>query len=84
MEEEINEILDTIDMIMDDNSLPYKVSSKLDEIVKVLKDKKNFSNDTLMRIQDDLEMLGDSSNIDDYTRNEIINLVTYIESLYNS
>lgn len=82
MDEEIAEIADIIDSILE-NSLPYKVSSRLSEVSKMLKLGDN-SNDTLIKIQDELEELGAVSNIDDYTRNEIINLVTYIESLYNS
>ena len=82
MNSQIEEITEVLEMILED-SLPYKVHNKLQEILNELK-KENLSNDTLMRIQDDLEMLGSNSNLDDFSRNEIINVVTYIETIYNS
>lgn len=82
MNSQIEEIVEVLEMILED-SLPYKVDTKLTEIVRDLK-KEELPSDTLMRIQDDLEMISATSNLDDFSRNEIINVVTLIETIYNS
>lgn len=82
MHSQINEIVEVLEMVLEE-SLPLKVDTKLKEILTNLK-KEELSNDTLMKIQDDLEMLSATSNLDDFSRNEIINVVTLIESIYNS
>lgn len=82
MNAQIEEIVEVLEMILED-SLPFKVDTKLKEIVLDLKNE-NLSSETLMKIQDDLEMISATSNLDDFSRNEIINVVTLIETIYNS
>lgn len=83
MNSQIEEIVEVLEMILEDTTIPFKVDNKLKEIVIDLKNE-NLSSETLMKIQDDLEMMSAASNLDDFSRNEIINVVTLIEIIYNS
>lgn len=83
MNSQIEEIVEVLEMILEDTTIPFKVDNKLKEIVIDLKNE-NLSSETLMKIQDDLEMMSAASNLDDFSRNEIINVVTLIETIYNS
>ncbi len=84
MNESIIEIIETLEMLSED--LPLKAKIQLDTVVDELKkvDMLDLDVNGLMKIQDDLEMISNTSNIDSFTRNEIINAVAVIEGIYNS
>lgn len=80
-EEQINEIIEILDSLIED--LPSKPKEKLSQIVLTFK-QSPITSEHLMKIQDDLEMLSSMSTVDSFARNEIINIITQIESIYNS
>ncbi len=83
MEAEIIDITESLEMLTDD--LPAKVKTQLLSVIEELKSLncENPDANILMKIQDELETISNVSNLDYYTRNEIINAVTSIESIYN-
>lgn len=80
-EQHIENIVEILDSLLED--LPFKVKEELSLVIKVLKNN-SLDNEKLMKIQDDLEMISNMGSIDSFSRNEIINIVTEIESIYNS
>lgn len=80
-EEQILGIVEILESLLED--LPFKPKEELHKVILTLK-KNSLDSETLMKIQDDLEMISSMSSIDSFSRNEIINIVTEIESIYNS
>lgn len=81
MTSQINDILDILESILEED-ISSKVRLEIEKIVLILK--KDNSSQTLMKVQDEVESLSSSSHLDDYVRNELINLGPLIESTYNS
>ena len=80
MQDEINEMIFILEGLVED--MPLKARTQLQEVIDELK--KPVDQEKLMKIQDELEAITNLSNIDYFSRNEIMNIVTSIESLYNS
>jgi len=83
MDGKIDEIIDILEMLLDD--LPLKVKQDIDSVIGELRklDRENPDTEKLMHIEDSLELLSTSPNIDSYARYEIINVLTTIEAMYN-
>ena len=83
MEEKILEIIETLDSLLEE--LPIKAKSHMEGVLKDLNTIKGQLNvNLLMKIQDDLEFITNIQNVDNYSRNEIMNAIAEIESLYIS
>lgn len=80
MQDEINEMIFILEGLVED--MPLKVKIQLQEVIDELK--KPVDQEKLMKIQDELEVITNLPNIDYFSRNEIMNIVTSIESIYNS
>ncbi len=81
MDEQTNEILESLELILEED-MPSKIRVQIQEVFDNLK--KDSSAESLMKAQDDLETISNAANLDDYVRNELINLGPIIESIYNS
>lgn len=83
MESQISEIIENLDTLTED--LPLKAKNQLQSVIDELNkiDSSEPDGNMLMKIQDDLEVISNMSNIDYFTRNEIINAITSIEAIYN-
>lgn len=80
MDEEISVFIDTLESLLEDmSSKPRDFTEEIIESLRSCSD-----TETLLRIQDDLETLSNMSNIDNFTRNEIMNVIAEIENVVNS
>lgn len=79
-QDDLIEMVETLEMIVED--LPLRAKEKIDDILKQLKSTPD--SETLFKIQDELEIVSNMSNIDSFSRTEIINVVAGIDSLINS
>ncbi|MCA9496756.1 MAG: hypothetical protein KC589_07440 [Nanoarchaeota archaeon] len=79
MEDAILEIVDTLEMLLDD--LPLKPKTLLSEIIAEIKAMEDFDTSEFMKIQDDLEVVSNMPCLDSFSRNEIINVLSLIETL---
>lgn len=79
MEETVSDIIDTLEMLLEE--LPFKPKSMLMEIIDEIKAMEDFDTSEFMKIQDELEVVSNMSCIDSFSRNEIINVLTLIETL---
>jgi len=80
MEEKIEGIVEVLEELMDDNTVPRNVKNKISEAVSALKEKAELSLRTnkALNILDDIS---DDNNIQAYTRTQIWNIVSTLESL---
>ena len=78
--DEVNELIDMLEVIVED--VPSKIREDLGKVIKSLKQAQTL--DDLLKVQDELESLTSTHNLDSFSRSEIMNVVTSIESIVNS
>ena len=81
MNEDVFEIVEMLELLLEED-LSSKVRVELSSIISNLKG--SNSSEDLMKVQDSLELISSSAQLDDFTRNEIINVVAILEGMYNS
>jgi uncharacterized protein (UPF0147 family) len=79
MEDELIEIIDILEFLIVD--LPVKVRSEIEEVIENLN--KSTDPEMLLKIRDDLESISNMSNVDSYSRNELMNAIASLESIVN-
>ncbi len=86
MSTELDGIIDVMNELTQDASVPQNVRTKLLAIIKVLQqpDTENISI-TINKVLDDLEQISNDSNLPSYTRTDIWNITSMLEEFaYNS
>ncbi len=76
----LENIIEFINELNDDSTVPKNVKTKLGEVMSILKEDldKSIKVDKVMHIFDELN---DDSNIDSFTRTQLWNVVSMLESL---
>jgi uncharacterized protein (UPF0147 family) len=80
MSDQINDIIEELDDLREDSSVPKNVKLKLNEITSALKENQEES----IRINKALNILdeiSDDNNIQSYTRTQIWNIASMLESI---
>ncbi|MFT4303124.1 MAG: UPF0147 family protein [Candidatus Woesearchaeota archaeon] len=77
---QIDDIIDFLDDLREDTSVPKNVKLRIAEVVEILKCDidSSLKVDKVMHIFDELN---DDSNIDSFTRTQLWNVVSMLESL---
>ena len=79
-EEKVQNIVEYLDEMKSDSTVPRNVKSKMDEVILILNDDSDLS----MRIDKAVHIfdkLNDDVNIDSFTRTQLWNVVSLIEAL---
>jgi len=79
MNNEILEIVEILEALSFDD-LSLKTRQQLEQIISDL-NSKNIDKETLIRVQDQIEVVISMGNIDSFTRNELMNILSIIETL---
>ena len=75
MSQEFNEIISTLNVIKEDDSVPRNVRSKIDDAILCLT---NGNKETCLKVDETLQELDEISNdpnLPNYTRVEILNII---------
>lgn len=75
--EEILEVLESLDV----DELPVKAKEVFLSVIGKLRKIPHLDREELFKVQDDLELLSSMPNIDSYTRNEIMNVLSTLEGI---
>ncbi len=75
MDQEILDIIEILEDLIED--VPLK--SKCEFLVVIAMLKEPLDQEGLIKVQDQLELITNLSNLDSYTRNEIYNVLSIIE-----
>ncbi|MBT4540699.1 hypothetical protein HOC35_04245 [Candidatus Woesearchaeota archaeon] len=78
-DEKINNIIDVMKELLDDQVVPRNVKARIDNAMKALQEKQDISI-KINKALDELEEIGDDANMEPYTRSQIWNLVSALES----
>ncbi len=73
---EIVEILETLSF----DELPLKARQQIEHVILQLK-VKEITTEGLLKVQDQIEVVINMGNIDSFTRNELMNILSIIETL---
>ncbi len=73
---EIIEILETLSF----DEMPLKARQYIESVISELK-VKNIDSEQLIKVQDKIEQVINMGNIDSFTRNELMNIISIIETL---
>ncbi len=79
-EENMKNIIDSLKELQEDNTVPKNVKSKIEEVIKTLKEESEVS----MRVNKALNVLdelSDDTNMQAYTRTQIWNIVSALEMI---
>jgi len=78
--DQILEAIEALDELRHDNTVPKNIKTKLETIISSLKDEKEVSI-MINRALNELDEISDNNNIQPYTRTQIWNVVSLLESL---
>ncbi|MEC8220866.1 MAG: hypothetical protein VX028_02235 [Nanoarchaeota archaeon] len=81
MNSQLDDVFDILEMLLEED-MPSKIRVELNSIFNTLKN--DTSTQSLIKVQDEVEALSNNSQLDDFMRNELINLGPLLESIYNS
>ena len=80
MNEDILEIIDTLDTFGEESSVPKSVKAKIIKVKDILRTGTDDVSIKINRVLHELEEITDDSNIQPYTRTELLNIVSMLES----
>ena len=79
MDVDILEIVEILESLSFDE-MPLKARQQIEQVISQLKIK-HVETETLLKVQDEIEHVISMGNIDSFTRNELMNIVSIIETL---
>ena len=79
-EEKINEVVELMAELLEDSVVPKNVKIKIENAMRILQEKEE-ENIRVNKALDELDEVGDDSNMEPYTRSQIWNLVGALESI---
>ena len=79
--EEINQIMEAIVELQDDNTVPKNIKTKLQNVAVILQGEEEAISIRVNKALDELEEVSDDANIQSYTRTQIWNIVSLLESI---
>ncbi|MBI4150035.1 UPF0147 family protein [Candidatus Woesearchaeota archaeon] len=79
--EEIQQIIEAINELQGDNTVPKNIKIKLQTIAEILKGGDESVSIKVNKALDELEEISDDANIQSYTRTQIWNIVSLLESI---
>ncbi len=78
---EMSEILEALDEIKSDSTVPRNVKNKIDEMINTLKRDDLEISLKVDKVQQDLEEISSDSNLQAFTRTQLWSIVSLLETL---
>ena len=78
----VDGIIESLEEIKDDSTVPKNVKNMIDEIIKTLKREDIEMSLKVDKVQQDLEEISSDSNLQAFTRTQLWNIVSMLETLY--
>jgi hypothetical protein len=80
MQEQISNIIDALNELQSDNSLPKNIKTKIEGVLGLLKSNDELSI-VLNKVMHELDDVANDSNLPSYLRSELWNIVSMLESV---
>jgi uncharacterized protein (UPF0147 family) len=82
-EEKIKEIIDALSELGNDLAVPKNIKNKINHMVDILKDDSDLSI-RVNKVLNELDEIADDTNMQAYTRIQILNIVSLLETIQTS
>ena len=79
--DQINDIVDAIEELLGDNTVPKNVKKKLETISAALKEDGEDMSIRINKALSELDELSDDTNLESFTRTQIWNIASMLESI---
>lgn len=79
--EEMTQIIEAINELQNDNTVPKNIKIKLQSIANILNAEEENVSIKVNKALDELEEISDDVNIQSYTRTQLWNIVSLLESI---
>jgi len=79
---DVQELTDSLSMLIEEEDLSAKIRINLSTILTQLNS--NVDVEGMLKVQDDLENISNMNNLTDFCRNELINIISLIDTMINS
>ena len=79
-EEKIKEVIDALSELSNDSAVPKNVKNKINQMINILKDDSELSI-RVNKVLNELDEIADDTNIQAYTRIQILNIVSLLETI---
>ena len=82
MDEQVQNIIDALQELTNDNTVPRNIKTKVEEVIIILKE--DNGQDISIRVNkalSELDEISDDTNLQSYTRTQIWNIVSLLEMI---
>ena len=80
MQDKVNNIIDALNELQSDSSVPKNIKTKLERVISLLKSEEALSI-VLNKVMHELDDISNDSNLPSYLRTELWNVVSMLESV---
>ena len=81
--EKIDSVVEALNNLLEDSTIPKNVKIKIQNSINVLKDEKTDVSLKVNKALDELEELGEDVNLEPYTRTQLWNISSMLEMVDN-
>jgi len=81
MDERITNIIEALSELIDDNTVPRNIKSRVESIITTLKDEKQEQSIKINKALSEIDEISDDANIQAFTRTQIWNIASMLEML---
>ena len=82
-EEKIKEIIDALSELGNDSAVPKNIKNRINHMIEILKDDSDLSI-KVNKVLNELDEISDDTNMQAYTRIQILNIVSLLETIQTS
>lgn len=82
-EEKIKEIIDALSELSNDLAVPKNIKNKINQMIEILEDDSDLSI-RVNKVLNGLDEISDDTNMQAYTRIQILNIVSLLETIQTS
>jgi len=82
-EEKIKEVIDALSELITDLAVPKNIKNKINQMIEILKDDSDLSI-RVNKVLNGLDEISDDTNMQAYTRIQILNIVSLLETIQTS
>ena len=80
-EAELNEIIELLEDLKKDSSVPKNVKEKIENTIGILSDEEDETDIKVSKALQELEEVADDANLQPFTRTQVWNIVSFLEKL---
>ena len=81
MDERLSNIIEALEELVGDNTVPRNIKAKISDIISILKGDGEDTSMKINKVLSELDEISDDTNIQPYTRTQIWNIASMLEMI---